>query len=206
MIQAKDLTLYDVEERFSLRPAADTRFFREWAENLPSVTDLEKLYLDRVKYNFFSQTRRRKMLESLVKMVVISPLLDLAGFYQRPYEVLTEESVSISDEDEGELIQGRIDVLLVLDRLWVLVLEAKNSTFSLGAAIPQALAYMWVNPDFDRSSFGLVTNGSDFIFLKLTKSESQYGLSSQFSLFNQGNDLYTVLRVLKRLGELITPE
>jgi hypothetical protein len=111
--------------------------------------------------------------------------------------------VQISVEDEGEIVQGRIDVLVVQEQFWALVIEAKNAQFSLKLAIPQALAYMIGNPHPERPAYGLVTNGSEFILIKLTKQDTpQYALSDVFSLLNRGNDLYGVLRVLKRLGRL----
>ncbi|MEQ8537449.1 MAG: hypothetical protein RIB93_08300 [Coleofasciculus sp. D1-CHI-01] len=47
----------------------------------------------------------------------------------------------------------------------------------------------------------MITTGGSFIFLKVISGESpQYGLSRLFSLLNPGNDLYTVLRILKQLA------
>lgn len=46
-------------------------------------------------------------------MVVLSPLLHLAGFYQPPFAIETETSIEIAAEDEGEIVKGNIDVLLV---------------------------------------------------------------------------------------------
>ena len=69
-------------------------------------------------------------------MVVLSPLLDLAGFYQPPFRVEGEINIRVSAEDEGEVIQGSIDVLVIREQLWVTVIEAKNSEFSLTKALP----------------------------------------------------------------------
>ncbi len=88
--------------------------------------------------------------------------------------------------------------------MWILVIESKRSRFSLEVGLPQALAYMLSNPNSEKPSFGLVTNGSNFTFLKLTKQGTpQYALSDEFSLLNRRNDLYTVLSILKRLGNLM---
>ena len=78
-----------------------------------------------------------------------------------------EASIQVSAEDEGEIIQGSIDVLVVQEMLWVTVIEAKNSEFSITKAIPQTLAHMLANPRVHRPCFGLVVNGSEFLFLKL---------------------------------------
>ncbi len=206
IIQAQNISLYDLESKFDLHRVEDDQFFPEWIDDLPQLTDLEKQSLDRVKSNYFNLTQHHPMLESLVQMVVLSPLLDLAGFYQPPFEIEAETPVQISAEDEaGEIVQGRIDVLVLQDQLWILVVESKRTSFSIELAIPQALAYMLANPDSEKSTFGLVTNGFNFIFVKLVKQETpQYALSNQFSLVNRGNDLYGVLNILKRLGQLLS--
>lgn len=101
-IQAKELTLHDVKEKFGLKQAEDEQFFPEWLDNLPEITDLEKSSLDQVKANYL-YLDQYPMPENLVKMVVLSPLL-VAGFYRTPFCVTTEASVRIATEDEGEII------------------------------------------------------------------------------------------------------
>jgi hypothetical protein len=143
-------------------------------------------------------------MESIVKMVVLSPLLDLAGFYEPPFRVDGETDIQVSAEDEGEAIQGCIDVLVIQGEFWVTVIEAKNSEFSITKAIPQALAYMLATPALEKPTFGLVLNGSEFLFLKLVRDNvPQYATSNLLSLLNRGNDLYPVLRILKRFRNLI---
>ncbi|MBV9386567.1 MAG: restriction endonuclease subunit R [Chroococcidiopsidaceae cyanobacterium CP_BM_ER_R8_30] len=204
-IQAQNISLYDLKTKFNLHLAEDDLFFSEWMDDLPLLTDAEKQSLDRVKSNYLNLTQRRSMIESLVQMVVLSPLLDLAGFYQPPFEIEAETPVQISAENEaGEIVQGRIDFLVLRHQLWILVVESKRNSFSVEPAIPQALAYMLANPHPEKPTFGLVTNGFNFIFIKLVKQGTpQYALSNQFSLINRGNDLHNVLRILKRLVQLL---
>lgn len=96
-------------------------------------------------------------------------------------------------------------MLVLQERFWVLVVESKEAGFSLKQAIAQALVYMAASPHPEKPALGLTTNGSHFIFLKLIRQEiSQYALSDEFSLLRRGNDLYSVLGVLKRIGELIS--
>ncbi|AOY79527.2 hypothetical protein BJP36_05955 [Moorena producens JHB] len=67
----------------------------------------------------------------------------------------------------------------------------------------KALSYMMANPNQLRPSFGLVTNGTNFRFLKLTKSgRPMYALSDEFTI-HRGNDWYYVLRILKRIAQLV---
>ncbi len=69
--------------------------------------------------------------------------------------------------------------------------------------IPQALAYMLANASNDKPTFGFIINGREFQFIKLTKQDTpRYALSYTLSL-NRGDDLHTVVKVLKRLAHLI---
>lgn len=106
-------------------------------------------------------------------------------------------------ETQEEVLQGRIDALVVQNQFWIWVLEAKRTTFSLSLGIPQALAYMLCNPNTYNSTYGILTGGEDFIFIKLRQQAPIYGLSRKFSILNEG-DLYEVLRIMRHLGQLIT--
>jgi hypothetical protein len=129
--------------------------------------------------------------------------LDLADFYLAPFHVTSEKSVEIIDEDEGMIVRGQLDVLALFQEFWVVVIESKKAAFSLEVGIPQLLAYMLANLSADRPTYGLLMNGSSFLFVKLVKRETpQYAFSRWFSMFNPGNDLYSVLSILKRLGQL----
>lgn len=204
-IQAETLNLYEVKTKFGLEVVEDEQFFREWSNHLPEITELERRQLDRVKLSYSNLDQHCSMLEDAVKMVVLSPLLDLAGFYLPPFRISTEEPVQVSAEDNGVVVRGRIDVLVVQNQLWVLAIESKSTKFAITQAIPQALAYMMASSNADRPTFGLVTDGIQFIFIKLLKQDtSHYALSDEFTLLRRGNDLYGVLSVLKRLGELIS--
>jgi Type I restriction enzyme R protein N terminus (HSDR_N) len=203
-IQAQKVSLNYLEERFQLQQVNDEVFFNEWLDNLPENTDSEKNNLDLVKTRFLRLIKRPPLLEDTVKLVVVSPLLSLAGFYDEPFFIDSEESVEISIEDQDEIIRGRIDVLVFKEQLWLLVVESKRASFSLIEAIPQALAYMLANPYPDKPVFGLVTNGEDFQFLKLLKRELPiYELSDKFTLSRRENELYKVLAILKKLGQLV---
>lgn len=83
-LYASKLNLYDVESRFHLRFTDDEQFFREWLDNLPEISDQDRQRLDEVK-NHYLYLSKRPMLEVVVKMLVLSPLLELAGFYDPPF-------------------------------------------------------------------------------------------------------------------------
>jgi hypothetical protein len=198
------LKLHDLKTRFNLQKSEAADFFVEWRDGHILLSEAEQVALDRLKRNYL-YLLEYPVMESIVKMVVLSPILDLAGFYEPPIRVEGEASIQVSAEDEGEIIQGSIDVLVVQETLWVTVIEAKNSEFSITKAIPQTLAYMLANPRVNAPCFGLVVNGSEFLFLKLQIIDGipKYATSNLFSMLNQGNDLDRVLQILKYFQRMI---
>ena len=67
------------------------------------------------------------MLDATVMLLVVSPLLALAGFYEPPFKIAAS-SVELVLDDGEEVLRGRIDVLVVQNQLWVMVLESKKTT------------------------------------------------------------------------------
>ncbi|MEO1378194.1 MAG: hypothetical protein AAFW70_28760 [Cyanobacteria bacterium J06635_10] len=51
-IQAREISLYELEEKFGLQLSTETDFFTEWTNHLPPLTDIEKQSLKRVKSNY----------------------------------------------------------------------------------------------------------------------------------------------------------
>ena len=204
LIQDRNIGIAYLEERFGLEQTDNEAFFTECVENLPEISELEKQYLDKVKFHFLRLVKYPPLSEETVKLVVLSPLLSLAGFYDEPFFIRSESSIEIAVEDQEEVIRGRIDVLVIQQQLWLLVIESKKTAFSLLEAIPQALTYMLANPQPTKPVFGLVMNGSDFIFLKISQiNQPQYALSDQFTLLRRENELYQVFRILKKLGQTL---
>ncbi|MBW4511692.1 MAG: restriction endonuclease subunit R [Scytonematopsis contorta HA4267-MV1] len=202
VIQAKDMTLARLSEEFGLERSNDANFFPEWQDNLPELNSQEKEVLEEVK-NDYLHLSKYPLLEPIVKMVVLSPLLKLSGFYRPPFYLAAEKDIEITSEDEGTIVRGKIDVLIFQPQFWILVIEAKKAEFSLEAAIPQALVYMLANPKPERPSFGFVTNGNEFQFIKLTRQgEARYARSYPLSIYRD-NDIYLAVSGLKRLAELI---
>jgi hypothetical protein len=203
-IQAQNIGIAYLEERFSLEQTDSEAFFPEWWEHLPEISDLEKQYLDRVKFHFLRLVKHPPLSEETVKLVVLSPLLSLAGFYDEPFFIRSESSIEIVVEDAEELIRDRIDVLIIQQQLWLLVIESKKTAFSLAQAIPQALTYMLANPHPDYPVYSLVINGEDFQFIKLLqKDQPRYALSDRFTLYRRENELYQVFRILKKLSQIL---
>jgi hypothetical protein len=200
-LYASKLSLYEVEKRFDLQFTQDETFFSEWCDDLPEISDRDRQRLDEVK-NYYFYLSKYPMLEVAVKMVVLSPLLELAGFYESPFLVRAEESVEIEEEEEGEIIKGQIDILVVQNKFWIAVIEAKLAKFNVMEALPQILTYMMAAPHPEKPVFGMITSGDHTLFVKVRRGENpQYALSDSFFLFNRGNALYGVLRILKRFGQ-----
>jgi predicted type IV restriction endonuclease len=200
-------SINEAESRFNLSRNSDLQFFSEWQENLPELNQAERQTLDRIKNSYLYNSADGAMTEATVNLLLVSPLLYLAGFCDPPYKLRGEKSVEIAVEERDEIYRGRIDALVLQNQFWLTLVESKQTKFSFSVAIPQALAYMMANPHSARSTFGLVTNGDSFLFIKLVKEPvAQYDLSTDFSIFARPqNELYEVLRVMKRIGALIAP-
>ncbi|GAP99176.1 type I restriction enzyme HsdR N-terminal domain-containing protein [Leptolyngbya sp. NIES-2104] len=203
MVQAiskQIVSLNQVHEKFGLRRADNDRFFTEWREDIVPLSAGDTARLDQIKQRYDYQQADSPMLEETVKLLIVSPLLDLAGFYEPPFRFRAELPVSFKFEDEEE-IQGRLDALVIQQRFWVLVVEAKQTKASIEVGIPQLLTYMMANPNPQQAVFGLVTNGSSFAFAKVL--EQAYDFSDVYSLISRRNQLYDVLSILKKIGTLI---
>lgn len=207
-------TLAEAERRFGLSKTEDETFFLEWQSNLPVLSATERADLDGLRKRYLYQRAEGQLLEGTVTLLLASPLLAIAGFYDPPFTVRAEESLRLTLADSEEVLQGRIDVLVLKNQLWVVVLESKKTALSAWAALPQTLAYLMANPRPELPSFGMVTNGDDILFVKLvqrsdegtsenTSASSQcfYGLSRVFAPFTSSQELYSALQILKRIGQ-----
>ena len=191
----------DVEVKFSLSRSPSPDFFLEWQNDFDELTSVEKATLDRIKQSYLRHVAEGFLSEGMVNLLVVSPLLFLAGFLDAPFSLRSEESIEIVDQDNDVTYKGRIDALVFKADIWIVLVEAKRSSFSFLVAVPQALTYMMASPNGDLPTYALVTNGDHFMFVK--KHGSQYDLSDDFSLFRRShNELYPVLQILKLLGKL----
>lgn len=204
MIQAKDINLRYLIDRFGIQLVENDQFFREWQDNLPQITDLDRQLLDKVKAGYINLLNYPPMLEDIVRMAILDPILFIADFYLHPFYVKSEEPIDLVTEDEGVIIKGRIDTLILKDQFWVMVIESKRASYSIEEGLAQILAYMLANPHPDKPAFGMITTGGSFIFIKLVKGEiPQYATSKLFAIRNPVNELYDVFRILKRLSQLV---
>ena len=203
-IQASRLSLYDVETKFHAHQQFTTNdFFTDLLQNAPPLSEFEKQILDRTRQHYL-YLAKRPLLEVTVKMVTLSPLLSLAGFYDPPFYTTLEESIELVSQDGAEVVRGQIDILVLQQAIWVLVIEAKSIQYDVMVALPQALTYMIASPNHTQPRFGLITNGREFRFIKLdSETEPTYTLSKVFSLSEAENHLYVVLQIFKFLAHLV---
>lgn len=192
--------LNDIHDKFNLIPATEPQFFTEWMDELPDITDGEKANLDRLKNRYLYYVADGAISEGIVNIIMLSPLLELMGFCDPPYKVRGEKYVQIELQNEDQILQGRIDALVVQNQFWVVLIEAKQYTFSVLLALPQTLAYMMAHPDSARPVFALIMTGEDYMFVKLNRQTHQYDRSKKFTIANpHNNELYDVVRVMKRI-------
>ena len=203
-IQAKDVDLRYLITNFGIQFVEDEQFFREWQDDLSEITDLEKQLLDKVKAGYLNLLNYPPMLEDVVRMAVLDPILFIGDFYLSPFYVKSEQTIDIAEKDDDVIIKGRIDTLVLKDQFWVMVIESKQAAFSIEEGLAQILAYMLGNPNPDKPSFGMITTGGSFVFIKLVKDAiPQYATSRVFITRNPGNELYSVFRILKRLSQIV---
>ena len=199
-------SLNDLSDRLNLRQADSDRFFSEWQEDLLELTEIEKVGVAKLKQRYDYQRLDGLLLEGTIQVAVVSPLLELAGFLDAPYRMYSPYGITLELDDSEEILRGFIDMLVIQKKLWILVVESKRTSISVLAAIPQLLAYMLASPNgqSDKPSYGLATNGDEFVFLKMTHDDMpQYDVSRTFSLFPRQHELGKVLQILKRLGQIV---
>ena len=204
-ITEANLDISDIERQFKLKQNYDPLFFSEWHLDLSPLSSEEIAYCDRIKRSYL-HNRSQGIQENAINLLVISPLLYLAGCLEPPYKVRTEQSVEIAITDQDLVYKGRIDTLVIqeesknkaYEHLWIVVIESKRPKLNFFEAVPQALTYMMASPNGDLATYAIATNGDGFIFIK--RQGNEYAFSSDFSMFSQpNNQLYSVLQILKKI-------
>jgi predicted type IV restriction endonuclease len=206
-VNARTLTLTDLRHRFGVHLKTSDSDFQEWLIQAPAVSEAEAIALERIRRNYEYLSQEEPPLEEVVKLVVVSPLLDLAGFYQPPFLIKAEVSTTIEVTDDPNIapIIGKIDVLVVQEALWVLVIESKPTRLDVTAGIAQAIAYLLGAPTNQNTLYGMVTNGREVLFLKLERGVQppQYSRSSTYRLLENIQERQQILQGLKQIGAWI---
>jgi hypothetical protein len=190
--------LAEAHRKLGLSLSPDSRFFSEWRDRLPPLTAVEQSRLDHLKQQYLHYADSNSITEGTVNLILLSPLLEILGLMDSPYQVRGEKYIRFAIEDGDTMLDGLMDALLIQDQLWLIVIESKRYGFSVRQALAQTLADMAGAPG--SSVFGLITTGEDYLFVKLDRAASQYALSDKLTLSTaEGNQLYTVAQIIKRL-------
>ncbi len=195
-------TLNHVHQKLGLQRASDSHFFTEWFEGLPQLTALEQETLDLIRQRFRYHREEGQVTEGAVNTIVVSRLMELAGFYDPPFRLRSELPVEIETTVENETLRRRIDFLVVQERFWRVIIESKETEFDIEVGIPQTLAYAIAASPESLPLFGMVTNGNNFIFIKVDRQRKLYDFSETYSMLSRTNHLYDVMQILKSLARI----
>ncbi|MFM2428809.1 MAG: hypothetical protein RLZZ511_22 [Cyanobacteriota bacterium] len=206
--QAKTLTLGEVKQKLQLEEVLDPAFFPEWQGLTPNLREADRELLDKLRSNFRA-LQEHSSHEEIVKMFSLAPLMVVAGLAEYPFipraEHIIEIDLSYADEDdEVQLIRGKIDIIVSHEHLWQVIVETKRVQSNVMQALPQTLTYMMAAPKTEKPIFGLCTNGTDFVFVKMLRGETnQYSLSEPFTMYRHQNDLYQVVTIMQQLRQIV---
>jgi hypothetical protein len=207
-LEASQISLNDVRRLLKLEERegdAFTDFF-----SLEPLSELEQQEILKIKTDFRRYLSAGKVSEELVKFLVLSPLMRLAGFFEIPIVLTMEDSIPIEIEDGDTLIKGRLDILavnqpdaeLAAAQFWILVVEAKNSAIDPWAGLPQLLTYAYKSLQQQSSVWGLTTNGRNYQFVYLTRGNPcTYQILPDLSLTDREGSLL-LAQVLKAICKL----
>jgi hypothetical protein len=134
-------SIAQAESLFGLTRAIDLQFFLEWDANLPDPTPSEESTLDRIKTSYLFNSAEGPLTESTINLLLVSPLLYLSGFCDPPFKIRGETSVEVTAQEGDTTLSGRIDALVLQERVWLILVESEQAKFSFSMAIPQALTY-----------------------------------------------------------------
>ena len=190
--------LNEAHQRLNLKPTEQIHFFTEWQGKLPALLQEEIDTLDRLKARYRYYQADGAITESTVDFILVSPLLELLGLCDPPYKLRGEKYISIEIENGDTILKGLIDVLVVQDGFWLVLLETKRYGFSVMQALPQTLAYL-TSANMPQA-FGLITTGEDFLFVKADLQTREYDFSDKFTLSTRReNQLHKVVKIIKKL-------
>jgi hypothetical protein len=190
--------LNQAHQVLGLNPTSDPQFFPEWQQGLPRLGAREQTQLDRLKHRYLNYADAGAITEGTVNLILLSPLMELLGLMDAPYQLRSEKYVRFELEDGDRQLDGLIDALVLREQFWLIVIESKRYGFSVRQALGQTLAYMMAGSA--NSSYGMITTGEDYLFVKLDRATQTYGLSDKLTLTTAaGNELYQVAQIIKKL-------
>ena len=191
-LDVRNLSLADVYRFLKLERRLNNSFSS--LLSLEPLTRGEQQELNKIRNNFDNYYSWGKISEGQVKFLILAPLMWLAGFYHSTIKITLEENIAdIFIEDEDTIIKGRMDILAVNNTeaqrnttsLWILVIEAKNSSVEALEGLPQLLTYAYKSLEQQQSVWGLTTNGLNYWFVYLQQGNPPtYQLLPQLNLMD----------------------
>ncbi|MDF5715272.1 MAG: restriction endonuclease subunit R [Rhizonema sp. NSF051] len=205
-IQAKTLSLGDIHRLFGFQRQYNSSFTPLLC--LEPLSETEQHELGHIRNDFDNYLAEGKVSEGLVKALTIFPLMRLAGFYRSPVKISLEEDIADIDiQDEDTKITGRMDILAVNKSqlttnnsyFWVLVIESKNSGVDVLEGLPQLLTYAYNSLKYQKSVWGLTTNGRSYQFIYILQGNPPvYQLLPELNLLESERAIQ-LLQVLKAI-------
>jgi hypothetical protein len=109
--------LNQAHERFGLVPIVDPSFFPEWQGPLSELTQTEMTGLDRLRDRYLYYAADGLISEGTINTVMLSPLLELLGFFDPPYKVQGEYFVRLTIAADSELNPDHLGTWSFLESL-----------------------------------------------------------------------------------------
>ncbi len=208
ILQSKNLSIGDIHRLFGYQRQYNDSFTS--LLSLEPLTEFERQELLQIRTDFDNYIIESKVLEGLVKALTVFPLMRLAGFFRSPIKIALEENIAdIVIEDEDTKVSGRLDILAInktklnaAKSFWVLVIESKNSEIAVSAGLPQLLSYAYECLEYQKSVWGLTTNGREYQFVYIQQGNPPiYQLMPSLNLMESQRAVES-LQVLKAICEL----
>lgn len=206
-LPASNLTLEQINDLFGFQES-------QFSDEFTSLLSLEALMEDELEdLARIRNTMRRylaygKIYEGQVKFLSVAPLLRLAGYYEPPIRLTLEENIDrIHIQSEDLEITGRIDILAAKrspgmeKKLYVLVIECKDSEAAPSVGYAQLIAYAFKGLEQQESVWGVATNGMTYQFLYICRGHpSSYYFMPLLNLL-EVNPSIQLLQVLKAIRD-----
>jgi hypothetical protein len=205
--QAVNLSLGEVKERLQVEEVLDPRFFPEWQDLPLDLPDTDRQMLDQLRIDFCERQKNPSPV-AIVKTFSWLPLMRSAGLTSLfgPTEQVIDIDLSYNDKyGDVQIVRGTIAIMISHNRLWQAIIETQPEHSHVMQVLPQLLTKMMGQTPSAKPIFGLCTNGTEFVFIKLVCDRAnRYALSPMFSMYRQtDNDLYQVVTILRHLRQVV---
>ena len=121
-------SLSDLQKCFNLHQTDNNQFFHELQEELTPLNSQERAGIERIKQRYDYHRLDGLMLEGTINLLVLSPLLEIAGFLDSPFRIRSPYGIALEIEEPEETIRGFIDTLVLQEQLWIFVVESKRTS------------------------------------------------------------------------------